>query len=126
MRLKGFIFTADALFALSLVLLVAYVWNAVGTAAESEHLKYGQMRALGRDYLAMNSEGRISGDDFTAMTALKISNVAPKDAEIALRVEHRKYPPLCGGQTVVDMADACLKETDATDENSVSEAWVSR
>jgi len=123
-RLRGFIFTADALFALSLVLLIAYVWNAVGTAAETEYLKYGQMRALGRDYLAMNAEGRISGEDFTAMTGLKISNEAPKDAEIALRVEHRRYPPLCGGQTAVDMEDACLKGTDATDGNSVSEAWV--
>ncbi|VVB67416.1 Uncharacterised protein [Candidatus Norongarragalina meridionalis] len=56
MRLKGFIFTADALFALSLVLLVAYVWNAVASGADPEHLKYAQMRSLGRDYLAMSAE----------------------------------------------------------------------
>jgi len=126
MRLRGFIFTADALFALSLVLLVAYAWNAVGTAAETEHLKYGQSRALGRDFLAMQSEGRINEADFTALTGLNISYAVPKDAEIALRVEHRKYPALCGGHTVVGMDDPCLKGADATYENSVAEAWVGR
>ena len=126
MRLRGFIFTADALFALSLVMLIAYAWNALGAAAETEHLKYSQMRSLGRDYLVMKAEGRISADDFAAMTGLRAYDAAPGNAEIALRVEHRRYPALCGGQTVVDKDDPCLSGTDATDENSVAEAWVAR
>ncbi|VVB67415.1 Uncharacterised protein [Candidatus Norongarragalina meridionalis] len=57
---------------------------------------------------------------------MKIYTAPSNDAEISLRVEYRKYPALCGGQATVDMKDPCLAGTDATEENSVSEAWVGK
>lgn len=120
--MKAFIFTLDALFALSLMVLATTAVFVYAQQSTSDS-RLAQLNQLGRDYLELNEIGvGTSADRFAELTGLNVTQAQPSGE--AVRAALYSYPALCGGRASVPAGDPCLSQDLTAGYFVPKQAWV--
>jgi len=136
---RGFIFTADALFALTMLSAVALMFTVFSTQPEYS-AKTARMQVLAYDYLKLNvPPASLSKADFQAETKLALSTTEAtilKNKMIAAHAVHYAYNNSCKDKDCsfencemtnaeAGAADSCLQQQAAQQWGTlITEAWV--
>jgi hypothetical protein len=131
MRVKGFLLTIDALFAL-LAVAVAFSVVFIFSNSPVSFQKQSALRDLGRDFLIFNSSGLINENSFESLTGLNVSTDLgrkPLDSASVVASVFYKYPALCGctfSPCTVGFGNECFNRQDSLLVNNFTKrAWVS-
>ena len=124
LKTKGFLLTVDALLALALLSLTPFA-SVLFSQESLDYQKTLSLQLLGFDYLELKDQGfPLERTEFKALTGYALHFVPPEDAGIAVNAKRFAYPPLCGGEAVVEKEDECLESQEASNQ-SFEEVWVS-
>ena len=128
LKRKALIFTTDALLALAAITIATTAFAAFETRTQ-DFGKQVELAQLGRDYLKLETENKITPEKFRELTGLQVSNTETKFANQQLTVQAilYEYPKICEcASTPCTLEnDYCLKKRDVPKpENLIKKAWV--
>jgi hypothetical protein len=125
MQLKAFIFTLDAMIALSLVVAGAYALAMFQTSATEDNAL--QLQMLARDFLIASGNTTFNTSQFTNLTGFGISTTAGGVSQSARVIGHAfifEHPLPCTNASSVGGSNACLTGSDANVTQIKREAWT--